>query len=66
METLVERMLELMRRDPALALFDNPFPLKEAGLMTKDLPESWDFAVACRAYDEAKRIMREESQGELP
>ena len=49
MEILVEQILELLRRDPSLALYDNPFPLKEAGLVTKDLSESWDYGVACKA-----------------
>lgn len=66
MDELVRRMVELMRREPVLALYEDPFPLKQAGLVTKDLPESWDFGVACRAFDAAKRIMRNEAQGELP
>lgn len=50
----------------ALALYEDPFPLKQAGLVTTDLPESWDFAVANRAFQEAKRIMREEARPDAP
>lgn len=62
MDELVRRMLELMRRDPTLALYEDPFPLKESGLETKDMPEAWDFTVACRAFDEAKRILQRETR----
>ena len=66
MDELVRRMAELMRSDPTLALYEDPFPLKGAGLKTKDLPESWDFGNACRAFQEAKRILQAEARGERP
>lgn len=61
MDVLVERMLVLLRRDPSLAVDADPFVLKQAGLVTKDLPESWDYGTACQALAEAKRRFREEA-----